>query len=299
MSNVSFYKATEIAPKRWQIVYTFCKPEDGRVFNYLLEGQDYALVIDTMNGWGNMRVFCETLTDKPMKVVNTHFHGDHTGGNYDFDACYIHHLDIPLMYSPNPRTREQCFERGKNAALPEYADLVGPEDFTPERPIQVYPLYDGDVFDLGDRLVEVVQVGGHTPGCITLIDHKLRIAFSGDCCNSNTGISISVEEYLYNLMNLKKHQGEFDMMYGGHQVLPPSVIDDGLEVCAKVLAGTDDKVERLSFNGMVRTFAIKTDAATDLGLPRGKYFNMSYSPDKLLKGEPTHQVITMEKRSMF
>jgi hypothetical protein len=82
----------------------------------------------------------------------------------------------------------------------------------------VIPIYGGDVFDLGDRMIEVVEAGGHTPGSIILIDPKTRIAYTGDACNGNTLLefddSLPVIEYMGSLLRLRKRRPEFDMMYG-------------------------------------------------------------------------------------
>ena len=48
---------------------------------YLLEGKEKAMLIDTGWGAGNLRACVEKLTDKPLIVVNTHFHPDHSAGN--------------------------------------------------------------------------------------------------------------------------------------------------------------------------------------------------------------------------
>ena len=74
MSEVTYYKATEIAEKSWMIEYAFTDHE--HVYCYLVEGRDCALVIDTMYGYGSLKAFIETLTDKPLKLINTHFHFD-------------------------------------------------------------------------------------------------------------------------------------------------------------------------------------------------------------------------------
>ena len=39
---------------------------------YLVTGTEKALVIDTMNGYEDVRKLAETLTDLPLIVVNTH-----------------------------------------------------------------------------------------------------------------------------------------------------------------------------------------------------------------------------------
>ena len=85
---------------------------------------DYALLIDTMMGWGNLKTYCETLTSKPIKLVNTHAHPDHTGGNFHFDACYLHPRDIPYFQVSLGYGKEVPYEQARQAALPEYRELA-------------------------------------------------------------------------------------------------------------------------------------------------------------------------------
>ena len=39
---------------------------------------------------------------------------------------------------------------------------------------------DGDKFDLGGRVIEVISTPGHTPDAISLIDRANRLLFTGD-----------------------------------------------------------------------------------------------------------------------
>ena len=61
------------APDTWTINF-------GNVYCYLLIGKERALLFDTAYGVGNLREFVEGITDKPVTVVNSHGHFDHTGG---------------------------------------------------------------------------------------------------------------------------------------------------------------------------------------------------------------------------
>ena len=305
MAYNEMFTAKEIFPRTWQITYAFADfgmyPKMNPVYCYLLDGDEYALVIDTMYGYGNLRAFCETLTDKPMKVVNTHFHGDHIGGNYHFDVAYIHWRDLPYFYGKNnpmpgpgfPKTQEAIYERAKSHALPEFAEKLDINDFKAPEPMEVYTIEDGDIFDLGDRQIEVIWVGGHSPGCIALLDRKNRAAYTGDCCNSNTLCSganaLPVEEYLENLLHFWSFRDEIDITYGGHQVLPPRVIEEGIELCARILAGTDDKVEAESFGRKTVYGAARVPGK--LEMVGGKVFNIAYDPKRLHKEEKKPQVI--------
>ena len=295
--KIPFYKAEEIAEKSWMIQNAHT--ESSYAFCYLVEGDDYALLIDSILGMGNLKAFCETLTDKPIRLVNTHAHSDHCGGNFFFDHCYMHHKDIGFFQQCVGIKKEQVVEMAKQMALPEYKDLIEPDDnFADWNPIRVFPLYDGDVFDLGGREIEVVEVGGHTAGSIVLIDHKTRIAYAGDACNGNTLLefdnSLPIISYLRALLHLKDHQAEFDMMYGGHEIFDSSIVDEAIETTAKVIAGTDDRCERTGIMGGTVYYAAEK---VEGGYARkdGKHFNMSYVPGKILDTEEKKQVIRLEK----
>ncbi len=300
--SVSFpyFKAEQIAERSWMISNAFIHPTIA--YCYLVEGKDYALLIDSIIGIGNLKAFCESLTDKEIRLVNTHAHSDHIGGNFQFDSCWMHHRDIGFFQSSIGVKKEQLFEMARSRAPEEYRELITPEDnFFDWMPMKVFPLYDGDVFDLGDREIETIYVGGHTAGSIVLIDHKTRIAYSGDACNGNTLLefpnSLPVKTYLENLLHLKEHQQEFDMMYGGHEVFDASLVDEAIETVARVVAGTDAKCVRPGMMGNQVFYA--AEKVKD-GYERvdGKHFNMNYLPEKVLIPEEKKQVIRKENQSI-
>ena len=295
--KIPYYKAEEIAEKSWMIQNAHT--ESSYALCYLVEGDDYALLIDSILGMGNLKAFCETLTDKPIRLVNTHAHSDHFGGNFFFDRCWLHHKDIGFFQQCIGIKKEQVVEMAKQMALPEYKDLIEPDDnFADWNPIRVFPLYDGDVFDLGGREIEVVEVGGHTAGSIVLIDHKSRIAYSGDACNGNTLLefdnSLPVISYLRALLHLKDHQAEFDMMYGGHEIFDSSIVNEAIETVSKVVAGTDDRCERTGIMGGTVYYAAEK-VKDGYARKDGKHFNMSYVPEKILGREEEKHVIRPEK----
>ncbi len=300
MSDVQYYKAVEIAEKSWQIEYAFTDQE--HVYCYLLEGRDCALVIDTMYGYGSLKTFCETLTEKPLKLVCTHFHLDHVAANSEFGCCYMHHRDIANYYDSRLPGTEQMLLHAKEEAFPELRERMEEADMVAFAPVPAYPLYDGDLLDLGDRKIEVILVGGHSAGSVVFLDRERRIAYTGDCCNSNTllgfGNSLPVAAYLKNLLHFKKYQDQFDMMYGGHQVLPPSVIDEGIELCARIIAGTDDKEQVQGMFGRMTTYGAR-HADGPLSRADGKLFNMCYRPERILEAEERPRVIDFKPVPMF
>ena len=209
MASIKFFEAEEIALKSWKIRDVFVDESDP-YYCYLVQGKDYALLIDTMMGFGNLHEFCKTLTDKPIKLVNTHAHWDHIGGNFNFEEFYIHHREITLFQESLAYTKQQVVDAALRMARDEYKELFMPEYIEAPKPMKLFPVYDGDIFDLGDKQLEVVEVGGHSAGSIALIDKQTRIAYAGDVCNSNTLLelptSLPVEAYLKSLLHLKEHQ---------------------------------------------------------------------------------------------
>ena len=298
---IPFYRAETIAEKSWMISNSFS--ERSYALCYLVEGRDYALLIDSILGFGDLKAFCETLTEKPVILVNTHAHSDHFGGNFFFDMCYMHHRDIrPFQSSIGKVTKQQVADMAKEMALEEYRDQIEPDgNFADWNPMKICPLYDGDVFDLGDRKIEVAEVGGHTAGSIVLIDPATRIAYSGDACNGNTLLefpdSLPIAAYMKALLHLKERQGGFDKMYGGHEIFDASIVDEAIETVGRVIAGTDDHAEATGILGNPICYAARK---VKDGYERedGKRFNMSYIPGRILGPDREAQTITLgeEKR---
>ena len=92
------------------------------------------------------------------------------------------------------------------------------------------------------------------------------------------------------LLRLFEHKNEFDMLYCGHEVLEPSIIDEGIETVAKVIAGTDGRYE---VTGLFGTPVLYAAARVENGSERadGKKFNMSYDPARAFGTEPKNQII--------
>lgn len=58
--------------------------EPAGVASSLVIGKTKALLIDTGYGYGDLKSVVRSLTDLPIRVMNTHCHLDHAGGNYLF-----------------------------------------------------------------------------------------------------------------------------------------------------------------------------------------------------------------------
>lgn len=120
---------------------------------YLIEGSEKAMLIDTGTPCEDLDKVIQKITQKPVTVVLTHMHGDHTGNIRYFKDIYFHAADTVLMQ---------------------------PSAFNGK----VHFINDGDVFDLGGKKIEVKYMPGHTPGSIILLDKQLGNCYSGDAFGS-------------------------------------------------------------------------------------------------------------------
>ncbi len=123
---------------------------------YLVEGRDIAVLIDAGTKIKDLDKIVASLAKKPVMLVATHVHPDHTGSAIDyFPEIYINPADTPNI----PRM------------MPDYKG-------------EVKYLKDGETIDLGGRKLEVVFTPAHTPGSVTFIDKDAGYGFSGDSFGS-------------------------------------------------------------------------------------------------------------------
>lgn len=244
--------------------------------SYLLLGETSAVLIDTTIGYGNLRKICESLTDLPVQVVNTHGHLDHCGGNFDFSQCWMHPADVEMFRKGTTMENrynymERVLGRGK----------VRGELLTSAKRIVVYPIVEGDIIDLGGRKLEVIHVPGHTHGTIVLLERDRRWIFSGDACNKNTLLTLpgstTVEKYLESLRHLYLWIEEADFLYGGHEdAVSASAVMEGIEVCQEILEYRDDAVP----TDVPGQFYAKSKTG-DFVRTDGKYMNVAYRRDRI------------------
>ncbi len=195
-----FFTSREIAPGTILIQGT---AKDNA---YLLLGETYALLIDTLTGAGSLREYCGTLTNLPIHTALTHGHLDHYGGCFEFGECYIHPADIDILYIDMSPERRLKFIEYMNGGSP----FVRIEDITVPCALRTFPLYDGDFFDLGNRRIEVIGLPGHSAGSLVFYDPSSQILFSGDACNTNTLLhldgSTSVKTYRDSLLRFQSRR---------------------------------------------------------------------------------------------
>lgn len=158
---------------------------------YIIEGNDRALVIDAGTEIKDYDKIIAQITSKPVTLVATHVHPDHTGSavNY-FDEIYINAADMVNV----------------KAKMGNYKG-------------EIKYLVDGEVIDLGGREIEVIFTPGHTPGSTTFMDKAAGYGFSGDSFGSGnllltTNWSTLLLTCQRTLEYMKKHN--IEKLYPGH-----------------------------------------------------------------------------------
>ena len=212
---------------------------------YLITGSERALLVDSVNGYEDLKAITKTLTDLPVIVVNTHGHGDHIYGNVYFEEAWLHPADFALY--------DQFFGYAKD--IMEQNNL---------KPCPVKALEIGQIFDLGGVQLEVVDLSGHTAGSIGLLDKDARIIYTGDGLNTHLWMqldhSLPISSMLETFRKLKAEHGQdFNYVAHGHtKVLrDKEILDWMIQGCEDILAGrTEQDMDYQYFGGVCRQHPI-------------------------------------------
>ncbi len=197
------------------------------VFCELLVGEHTAMLIDTGYAFADLRKVVKNITNKPLIIVNTHGHIDHTSGNCQFEEdVYISPDDMELCKKQNTADA-----RKNSALLAEHTmnyetgeTVYGlPDDFCIEEyqkggTGKIVPLLDGTVFDLGCMTVEVIKTPGHTKGGMSFYYLEEKWLYSGDEVNGFTWLfDENATDRNTHIMSLNKVLAlKPERIYGGH-----------------------------------------------------------------------------------
>jgi len=215
------------------------------VYCWLLEGEERALLIDTGYGRGNLAGLVRSLTDKPVTVAITHGHFDHALGAGQFGEAYMAPADEPVLKLQKDIRYLSAAAR-RSTSLPVYLLLAVPIRILlkPRPEAKFLPLTDGQVFDLGNRTVEVIATPGHSVGSCCFLDKKHRMLFTGDTVCAimvllNLCGSTSPSVYLHSLEKLKARSSEYDRLMPGHHTRPAGtdLVDRYIACAGQVRSG--------------------------------------------------------------
>jgi hydroxyacylglutathione hydrolase len=229
-----WFKLTQIKENVWRI-------SDGDIDNiYLIIGRDSALLIDSGIGAANLARFVKSITTRPVIIVNTHSHPDHSGSNHQFSKVHAHQDDFDMLkFFGTQAMRTNTIKAMVRDPLPD--SLIFNVTDTLYYP-QLSPIKEGHVFDLGGREIEVIHVPGHTPGSICLLDRQDKSLYTGD--NDNTLVwlhpqdALPLEIYLKSLNKLRQRWKDFTTLYPGHgDPIDKEFIDEQIACAEQIIAG--------------------------------------------------------------
>jgi glyoxylase-like metal-dependent hydrolase (beta-lactamase superfamily II) len=194
--ETGWFEVRRVTPDLWMIA------EPGHVVNWLYAGSERAVLIDSGTGIVPIQPLVGRLTDRPVTLVNTHYHFDHVGGNAAFAERLAGVRAGPLLARGTPpdllrrylsgfpaaiaaaRARKaadpDAFALSPETELRDFPPSFDPETWAPGRVPATALLQDGEVIDLGDRQLRVIETPGHSPDGICLFDARHGLLFAGD-----------------------------------------------------------------------------------------------------------------------
>ena len=168
----------------------------------------------------NAREMAESLTDLPHILINTHADQDHISGNGAFEEFYM-----------SPAEEENYRQNGGKG--------------------RILPLKEGDVIDLGDRPLLIIDIPGHTPGSLAILDENYKVLISGDTVSDSNifmfGRFRNIDRYIESMRHLAEYDGRYDEVYAMHGSIPvkPDIREKLIEGATQIKYGaaTGTKVD--------------------------------------------------------
>jgi cyclase len=148
----------------------------------LSTGPDGTFIIDDQFAPLTQKIVAaiRTVTDKPVKyVINTHWHGDHTGGNANFGAA-----GAVIVAQDNVRKRMSAAQFAAAANQP----AASPASVNPRVALPVVTFTDAVTFHLNGDSIAIRRLDpAHTDGDAIVHFMKVNAVHMGDAFN-NTGL---------------------------------------------------------------------------------------------------------------
>lgn len=203
--------------------------EDSMVRFFVLEGTQKALMIDSGMNTPDAAEIAKKLTSRPLEILNTHADRDHISGNGAFERIYL-----------SPAEEENYRAAGGKG--------------------EIIPVKDGDIIDLGDRPLEIIDIPGHTPGSIAILDVNKRVLISGDSVQDGHifmfGQFRNIDAYVPSMQKLLTYKDRFDEIYPSHGSLPvrPSIIEELIDAAEEIRSGSAAAEEVDMFGNKVKLY---------------------------------------------
>jgi len=175
------FRTRKVTEDIWAIRERYFESSINYANLFFFQGTTADLLLDTGVGIHELPPFLSSSglrpdSEKPLNVVITHMHFDHSGGGHQFKEVYAHTEEV------------RALEAGDSILCCPWVtdDEVQPKPFNWTgrgycvKPCKVTGVADGHLFDLGSRKLEVLHLPGHTPGSIGLWEPLSGILATGD-----------------------------------------------------------------------------------------------------------------------
>ena len=146
------------------------------VNQFLLEGKEKALLIDTGYGTKSLPRVVEKLTSLPVMVVNTHLHPDHSNGNGFFGKVMVGEPDLPSHGVPSNYIFEGVASAYRKSLLRPLMSVARKFALIDPSAAEYSPL--PDMIHLGERSLDAVPCPGHTAGSVIFCDSETDFIFA-------------------------------------------------------------------------------------------------------------------------
>ena len=189
-----YFKINQVTEGVYQIY------EPGGVGSSLIIGKRQAMLIDTGYGFADISKAVRTVTDLPLRVVNTHGHTDHTGGNRYFNKVWMNPADKATYKEYQNHQKPLVAARFESVRKAAGKGPIWPEDFDrmawyAAGTKEFCWLINGQTFDLDapeercnqtfdfeeaseeNHLIEAIFIPGHTVGSVMFFDWKITFCF--------------------------------------------------------------------------------------------------------------------------
>jgi glyoxylase-like metal-dependent hydrolase (beta-lactamase superfamily II) len=132
---------------------------------------------------------------------------------------------------------------------------------------EVITISEGYKFDLGDKIIEVIETSGHTLGSISLLDPADKLIFSGDAVNPLMLLYLSnadkIINYIKSIRKLLTYEG-YDNIWASHFEEPISkdTINDVINCAEDIInkkKGKNGKLPLIKFYKKDKILAIYKD----------------------------------------
>ncbi|WP_299237454.1 MBL fold metallo-hydrolase [Natronomonas sp.] len=221
---------------------------------FLIEGESRSVLLDAGAGIGDLRGLAEGLVDTPVTLVLSHTHWDHIGAASQFEDVRVASAELPADGRVRIDSLSEEFLDRPAALIERWSDrgYELPAGFDPTEyaidPAAASEMPTDEPFDLGDRALEVVELPGHSPGQIGLLDPATATLYGGDVIHVDRDLYVmfegcDLEAYVGSLARIRGlcDRGAFDTLATSHNEPISgedlSIVEDLSEGLREIAAG--------------------------------------------------------------